>query len=168
MIAISTRRSTSNARAYWNYRRRDSSFLPMEASVNPSNRRLRPEKWEASPDRAGSSHATHAVQARNGAGNPVLHPGAQQTKSPTQFHNGDRGYKEIRGLHAFSPCRHARIYFPCSCFSPFGHYVRIKKIHHKISACFVPTDTLGGSNSISETSGMDSASAMLRRCFVRR
>ncbi|MHA3602651.1 hypothetical protein ACX1IP_22540, partial [Yersinia enterocolitica] len=30
--------------------------LPMEASVNPSYRRLRPEKWEASPDRAGSSH----------------------------------------------------------------------------------------------------------------
>ena len=29
----------------------------MEASVNPSHRRLRPEKWEASPDRAGSSHA---------------------------------------------------------------------------------------------------------------
>ncbi|MFP1455931.1 RNA-guided endonuclease InsQ/TnpB family protein [Escherichia coli] len=34
----------------------DSSSLPMEASVNPSHRRLRPEKWEASPDRAGSSH----------------------------------------------------------------------------------------------------------------
>ncbi|MGT3220845.1 hypothetical protein, partial [Yersinia enterocolitica] len=30
--------------------------LLMEASVNPSYRRLRPEKWEASPDRAGSSH----------------------------------------------------------------------------------------------------------------
>ena len=28
----------------------------MEANVNPSHRRLRPEKWEASPDRAGSSH----------------------------------------------------------------------------------------------------------------
>ncbi|KOY63239.1 hypothetical protein AM629_03775, partial [Photorhabdus heterorhabditis] len=41
---------------YWNYKRRDSSFLPMEASVNPSHRRLRPRKWEASPDRAGSSH----------------------------------------------------------------------------------------------------------------
>lgn len=30
--------------------------LPMEASINPSYRRLRPEKWVASPDRAGSSH----------------------------------------------------------------------------------------------------------------
>ncbi|KAB3081409.1 hypothetical protein F9222_27010, partial [Escherichia coli] len=29
---------------------------PMEASVNPSHRRLRLKKWEASPDRAGSSH----------------------------------------------------------------------------------------------------------------
>ncbi|ELG90613.1 hypothetical protein A311_01282 [Escherichia coli KTE146] len=56
MTAISTRRSTSNARAYWNYKRRGSSFLPMEASVNPSHRRLRLKKWEASPDRTGSSH----------------------------------------------------------------------------------------------------------------
>lgn len=35
----------------------------MEASVNPSNRRLRPEKWEASPDRAGSSHPESDVVA---------------------------------------------------------------------------------------------------------
>ncbi|RAW96671.1 transposase, partial [Photorhabdus sp. S8-52] len=42
--------------AYLNYRRRDSSFLPMEACVNPSHRRLRPRKWEASPFTAGSSH----------------------------------------------------------------------------------------------------------------
>lgn len=39
----------------------------MEASVNPSNRRLRPEKWEASPDRAGSSHIPAATpKARGG------------------------------------------------------------------------------------------------------
>ena len=30
MTAISTRRSTSNARAYWNYRRRGTPFLPVE------------------------------------------------------------------------------------------------------------------------------------------
>lgn len=46
----------SDARAYWNYRWRDSSFPPMEAYVKPSQRWLRPRTWEVSPDRSGSSH----------------------------------------------------------------------------------------------------------------
>ncbi|MBW5879046.1 DUF4113 domain-containing protein [Yersinia enterocolitica] len=56
MIAISMRRSISDKREYWNYRWWDSSSLPMEASINPSHKQLRPEKWEASLDRAGNSH----------------------------------------------------------------------------------------------------------------
>ncbi|EAB6419212.1 hypothetical protein D6S13_24860 [Salmonella enterica subsp. enterica] len=35
---------------------RESSLLPMEASLNPSRKRLWPKKWETSPDRAGSNH----------------------------------------------------------------------------------------------------------------
>lgn len=56
MTAISMRQSISDTRVYWNYKRRDTSFQPMEISVNPSYRRLRSEKWEASPFTAGSSH----------------------------------------------------------------------------------------------------------------
>ncbi|CUS49362.1 MAG: hypothetical protein HLUCCO02_12820 [Idiomarinaceae bacterium HL-53] len=42
----------------------------MEACVNPATRRLLPEKLEASPDRAGSSHS--AAFSHNKRGNALL------------------------------------------------------------------------------------------------
>lgn len=61
ITAISMRHSTSEARAFRNYRWQDSLYLPMRASVTPDTQTVRPERQETSPDRTGNSHSNNII-----------------------------------------------------------------------------------------------------------